>query len=66
MEIKLYEWYKKFHDVQKKPVTAKMIKNKALEFSKYEEDEFGASKGWLEKFKKKFKLEIIKESDLHK
>jgi len=37
-------------------VTAKMIKQKALEITRFRD--FIASKGWLEKFKKKFKLQL--------
>lgn len=60
MEQKLIEWYRDHHDVKNFPVTAKMIKRKALEFSLFRG--FSASKGWLEKFKKKYNLEIARES----
>jgi hypothetical protein len=59
MEKKLMEWYIDHHEVKKNPVTAKLIKRKALEFSLNKD--FTASKGWLEKFKKKYQLEIVRE-----
>lgn len=62
MEKRLIEWYHDCHDVKKIPLTAKMIKKKALEFSLNKE--FAASKGWFEKFKKKYKLEVVRESSL--
>lgn len=64
MEKKLYAWYDEYHNKLKNPVTAEIIKKKALEFKSCKE--FIASKGWLEKFKKKFKLEIIKEHKFKK
>ena len=59
MEKTLFNWYE---DLKKKniPVTPKMIKKKALEIKKF--PDFIASKGWLEKFKRKFKLELSRES----
>ena len=54
MEKKLYTWYNDLHLNKKIPVTAKMIKLKALELTRYRD--FIASKGWLEKFKKKYSL----------
>lgn len=59
MEKILYNWYE---DLKEKniPVTPKMIKKKALEITKFKD--FIASKGWLEKFKRKFKLELSRES----
>ena len=62
MEVKLIEWYHDYHNVKNFPITAKLIKKKALEFSLCQD--FSASKGWLEKFKKKFNLEICRESFL--
>ena len=59
MEKTLFNWYE---DLKKKniPVTPKMIKKKALEITKFKD--FIASKGWLEKFKRKFKLELSRET----
>ncbi len=64
MEKKLYDWYTEFHDKNNYPVTAKLIKKKALEFKTCRD--FIASKGWLEKFKKKFRLDITRECNLVK
>ena len=56
MENKLVEWYNKVVN-QNVNVSAKMIRDKAMEIS--EDKEFLASKGWLEKFKKKFNIKIV-------
>jgi hypothetical protein len=56
MEKRLYEWYYDHHFVKHLPVTSKMIKNKALELTAL--PDFNASKGWLEKIKKKYNLQI--------
>lgn len=62
MEEKLYNWYIDYCLIQKNPVTAKLIKQKALEFTQIKD--FYASKGWLEKYKKKYKLYIAKENEV--
>ena len=56
MEAKLVDWY---NNIVKKGiyVTAKMIRDKAVEISK--DKDFLASKGWLEKFKRKFNIKIV-------
>lgn len=64
MERKLSEWIHLYCKIQGNPITAKMIKNKALEFKTC--NDFIASKGWLEKFKKKYNLKILREKDLIK
>ena len=56
MESKLVEWYKDVIN-QNISVSAKMIRDKAVEIS--EDKDFLASKGWLEKFKKKFNIRIV-------
>lgn len=56
MEAKLFSWYNDLHVVRNIQVTAKMIKQKALEITKFRD--FIASKGWLEKFRKKYKLQL--------
>ena len=59
MEKNLYNWYrdkKNRGDI----ITAKMIKEKAIELTNC--SDFIASKGWLDKFKVRFNLEISKES----
>lgn len=58
METKLYAWYREYHDVMKGKVTSRMIKAKALSLTKIRD--FSASKGWLEKIKKKYKLDIAR------
>lgn len=62
MEKLLYDWYLDYHVTKGNPVTARQIKQKALQFTS--RDDFSASKGWLEKFRKKFDLDIAKESEL--
>ena len=63
MESLLYEWYNEFHVNKKNYITSKVLKNKALELSNYKD--FVASKDWLNKFKRKYNVEIIKEADLN-
>ena len=48
MEQKLLNWLRQF----RKPVSSSKIRQKALEYSSHPE-QFRASKGWLEKFKKR-------------
>jgi hypothetical protein len=60
MEKNLYEWYIETHLTRKLPVTSKMIKAKALELTKL--GDFNASKGWLEKIKKKYNLHISRST----
>lgn len=59
MEKKLFDWYNT-RKYSKQTVTAKMIKDKALELRS--SPDFIASKGWLDKFKIRYRLEISKES----
>ena len=54
MENKLVFWYKNNHNKNGKRVTVKQFKNMALHYSSY--DGFRASKGWLEKFKKRHNI----------
>lgn len=60
MEQDLYQWY-----LERKQmgvaITAKMIKDKAIDLKNC--DDFIASKGWLDKFKIRFSLEISKETN---
>lgn len=56
MEEKIYSWYSELKNEKNIAVTAKMIKHKALELTKFKD--FIASKGWLEKFKRKYRLEL--------
>lgn len=64
MEKKLYEWYKQYYEKNKMIVTARLIKEKALEFTKCRD--FIASKGWLEKFRKQYKIHLTRESSARK
>ena len=59
MEKLLYQWYL---DLYQKgvPVTSRMIKIKARELTRCKD--FVASKGWLDKFKVRYNLQIYKES----
>ena len=59
MEKILYDWYEELKE-KNIPVTPKMIKKNALEIKKF--PDFIAYKGWLEKFKRKFKLELSRET----
>ena len=58
MERRLYRWYleKKNSGEQ---ITAKQIKEKAISLTNC--SDFIASKGWLDKFKIRYNLEISKE-----
>lgn len=62
MEKELYKWYKSMKH-SNTPVTAKMIKDKAIQLRSCKD--FIASKGWLDKFKIRYNLEISKESANH-
>jgi hypothetical protein len=59
MEKNLYAWYIDMK-TRGEVVTAKMIKDKAIALTNC--NDFIASKGWLDKFKVRFNLEISKES----
>lgn len=61
MEKRLFDWYNS-RKVSNQQVTAKMIKDKALELRS--SPDFIASKGWLDKFKIRYRLEISKEANL--
>ena len=52
----LLAWYNSYHCVQGNKITTKEFKAKALEFSK--DPDFLASKGWLQKLRKKHKIEL--------
>ena len=54
MDIKLLNWFYVQHDKLGKIITVKEFKKQAKEFSSIES--FKASKGWLEKFKKRYHI----------
>ena len=58
MEQKLIVWYIDYHDKRQNKVSTKLIRQKAIEFRT--RSDFIASKGWLEKFLKKYKLNVEK------
>ncbi len=60
MERALYKWYK--NEVKSgRTVTARKVKEMAIKMSSC--GDFIASKGWLDKFKVRYQLEISKESN---
>lgn len=61
MEKNLFDWYVQLKN-EGVAVTPKMIKLKALSITKFRD--FIASKGWLEKFKRKFHLELNRENKI--
>jgi hypothetical protein len=62
MEENLQKWIMDTIKIGKKPITANMVKEKALFYSNC--PDFNASKGWLVKFRKKFDFEIVTEKEL--
>lgn len=58
MVKKLIEWYKDYHLIKGNKITTKEFKSKALELSELPLSEFCASKGWLQKLRKKYKIEL--------
>ena len=56
MENNLLKWYYLYHIVQGNKVTTKDFKKKALDFSS--DSTFKASKGWLQKFRKRYNIQL--------
>jgi len=52
----LYEWYLAFQNEHNRPPTRKEATKRALEIT--DDPKFQASKGWLDKFSRKFKVEF--------
>ena len=60
MDSALYEWYFNYHFILGNNVTIKLFKKKAMKLSNNEN--FRASKGWLEKYKKRYNISFIKKN----
>ena len=60
MEKALYKWYKSETN-EGRLVTARKVKDMAIKMSTCQD--FIASKGWLDKFKVRYKLDIQKENN---
>jgi type III secretory pathway component EscU len=58
MEIKLYDWYERMIHIKEFRITSFEVKQKAKEFCK--NPDFKASKGWLEKYKNKFPMHLLR------
>ena len=59
MEKKLLEWYDDYHIVRGNKITTKEFKQKALAFSN--DSTFRASKGWLQKFRRRYNIVLNKK-----
>ena len=56
MESKLLKWFEIYHKKNGNKVTTKEFKRMALFYSK--DRTFRASKGWLQKFRKRHKIKL--------
>ena len=56
MVKKLLDWYKERSKNKNKKITTKEFKDKALNLSK--DPTFRASKGWLQKFRRRHKIKL--------
>ena len=56
MVTKLLKWFKNYHEKEGHKVTTKEFKKKALFFSN--DSTFRASKGWLQKFRKRHHISL--------
>ena len=61
MEEKLLDWFNIYHKKEGHKVTTKEFKEKAKLFS--EDPTFKASKGWLQKFRKRNKIKLNKKKE---
>ena len=58
MEEELLKWYDNYHRVEGNKVKTREFKQKALDFSN--DSTFRASKGWLQKFRKRHNIKLNK------
>jgi hypothetical protein len=56
MVRKLLEWYKDTSKIKGRKITTREFKEKALKFS--QDPTFRASKGWLQKFRRRHKIKL--------
>ena len=56
MDFELLKWYYKIHDKEGKKITVKEFKMQAKKLSSV--SDFKASKGWLEKYKKRYNIQF--------
>lgn len=56
MESKLLKWFETYHKTKGNKVTTKEFKKMALYYSK--DTNFRASKGWLQKFRKRHEISL--------
>ena len=56
MEKNLLRWYYTYHVIQGNKITTREFKAKALEFSS--DSKFRASKGWLQKFRRRYIIKL--------
>ena len=56
MVKKLLDWYNIIANEKRRKITTKEFKDKALKFSK--DPTFRASKGWLQKFRRRHKIKL--------
>jgi len=64
MEVSIYKWYLENYQKDNNTITSKDIKAKAKEFCTVKN--FNASKGWLEKFRKRCNIELIRSKRINK
>ena len=56
MERSLLRWYYTYHVIHGNKITTREFKAKALEYSN--DSNFRASKGWLQKFRKRYIINL--------
>ena len=63
MEKNLLNWFDNIHNKEGKKVSTKLFKEKAKYYAK--DENFRASKGWLQKFRKRHAIQLNKEIYKH-